>query len=220
MPLFLIISAACSLIYAIITVIAGWLRRRIPAVHTFAEMVEVANNPYEIALCWIVLLSIIFALVVYVGIARMAWQVSPPLAILGLLFCTLFVFTELLYRSVELFAVKRVWIRNYQQKPSETLQMMIEGFDYIVEALYFVLLAGHCLGSALLGLALWPLGGWALLISFALFVNALRTLLRILEMHLGLRRLALFNRSLYMFMVVGIFLALAVGLIAESHVFR
>jgi len=112
-----------------------------------------------------------------------------------------------------------VWIPNYQRKPDEALWLMITGFDEVVNALYFVLLMGHGLGSALFGLAVWSLGGWALLAALILLLNALRISLRILEMHLGWHRLSAFNARIYAPVVVGTFLALALSLVLESHLF-
>lgn len=217
--LFLIVSASCALIYALSTVIAQRLRSDLPPTHTFEEMLESVSNASFLALCWVTLLSMFFVLVAYVGIAVIAWRVSPPFAVLGMLFCTFFVLTELLYRSVELFAVIRVWFPNYQRKPDEALRLMITGFDEVVNALYFVLLMGHGLGSAVLGLTVCLLGGWALLAALALLLNALRISLRILEMHLGWHRLSTFNARIYAPLVVSIFLALAFSLVLESHLF-
>jgi len=217
--LFLVVSASCALIYALSTVVAERLRSPLPPAHTFEEMLELASNRSFLALCWVVLLSMFFVLAAYVGIAVIAWRVSPPLALLGMLFCTFFVLTELLYRSVELFAVIQVWIPSYQRKPDEALRLMITGFDEVVNALYFVLLMGHGLGSALLGFTVWPLGGWARLAALALLLNALRISLRILEMHVGWHRLSTFNARIYAPLVVSTFLALAFSLVFESHLF-
>lgn len=217
--LFAIISAFGAFIYALCTVIAERLRYRLPPTDTFEEMLKSASDPSFLAICWVTLLSMFFVLAAYVGIAVIAWRVSPPLAILGLLFCAFFVLTELLYRSVELFAVIQVWIPNYQRKPDEVLRRMITGFDDVVNALYFVLLMGHGLGSALLGLAVLPLGGWALLAALALLLNALRAFLRILEMHVGWSKLSTFNARAYTPVVASIFLVLAFSLVVEGHLF-
>jgi hypothetical protein len=220
----LAVAALCALAYATLTLVSGWLRRRMADARTEDEMIAVANKPVALAQSWVVLLSMFVALVAYFGAAALAFSVSPPLAVLGFVFCVFWVLTELLYRSVELFAVTRAWIPRYLAEGDATLKAtlktMIVGFYDVVAALYFVLLSGHLLGSALLGVGLWLVGGWAQIASIALLVNALRLLLRILEMHLGQRWLSPFNTRAYTVLVFLIFCALGVGLGLQSGAIR
>jgi hypothetical protein len=216
----LIVAALCAFAYAVVTLISGWLLRRVPEAETIDEIIAVSNKPADLAQNWVVLLSMFPGFIAYFGAADLVWRGSPPLAVLGFVFCTIFILTELLYRSVELFTVKRVWMPRYTQEGDATLKTMIIGFYDVVGALYFVLLSGHLLGSALLGAGLLLVGGWAVIAAVALFINALRLLLRILEMHMGQRWLARFNNGIYMWLVFLIFGALGIGLALESDILR
>ncbi len=115
--------------------------------------------------------------------------------------------------------MKRVWIPAYQEQPNEALKQLIRSFNDIVEALYFPLLMGNFLGSTLLGVALLLVGGWAILGAAALLLNGCRILLRILEMHVGWRKVAPLNNNIYGPLTISISLALAISLALESHVF-
>jgi hypothetical protein len=216
----LIVAALCAFTYAGVTLISGWLLRRAPHVEKIEEVIAVSNKPTDLAQNWIVLLSMFPCLVAYFGAAALVWRVSPSLAALGFVFCVFFVLTELLYRSVELFAVKRVWMPRYTKEGDAALKALIAGFYDVVEALYFVLLAGHLLGSALLGIGLVVIiGGWPIIAGVALILNAARLLLRILQMHLGQRWLAGFNDGLYTPLVFLIFSAFGLGLLMASGLF-
>jgi hypothetical protein len=215
----LILAALCAFVYAGVTLISGWLRRRAPQVETIEEVIAVSNKPTDLAQNGIVLLSMFPCLIAYFGAAALVWTVSPPLAALGFVFCVFFVLTELLYRSVELFAVKRIWMPRFTKEGDAALKTMIVGFYDVVEALYFVLLVGHLLGSAMLGIGLVVISGWATLAGVALIVNAARLLLRILQMHLGQRWLEDFNDRFYTPLVFLIFSAFGLGLVMASGSF-
>jgi len=217
-PVLLIVAALCAFAYAGVALISGWLLRRAPQVETIEETIAVSNKPTDLAQNWIVLLSMFPCLIAYFGTVALLWRVSPSLAALGFIFCVFFVLTELLYRSVELFAVKLVWMPRYAREGDAALKTMIAGFYDVVEALYFVLLAGHLLGSALLGIGLAVIGGWATIAGVALIVNAVRLLLRILQIHLGQHRLAGVNSRLYTPLVFLIFCTLGRGLLMVSGV--
>jgi hypothetical protein len=212
----LLVAALCAFAYAGVAVISGWLLRRAPRVESIEDIISVSNRPSALAQNWIVLLSMFPGLIAYFGAAALIWRVSPPLAALGFVFCIFFVLTELLYRSVELFAVKRVWMPHYLREGDAPLRAMIAGFYDVVEGLYFVLLAGHLLGSALLGIGLALVGGWAVIASVALIINTVRLLLRILEMFVGQRWLAGFNYGVYTPLVFLIFCAFGLGLLLAS----
>ncbi|NIM96059.1 MAG: hypothetical protein GTO18_20350 [Anaerolineales bacterium] len=215
-PLFFTIASVCAIVYALITPLNIWLLERVPRVHSFDDRIALRDNRWAIARRWLVLLSMFFIIVAFGGIAARVYAKSPALAVFG--FCSgfLFVLTELLWRSLDLFAVQRVWMAQYAHETDvatkTALRVLITSFHSGVESLYFVLMAGHTLASLLFGIAVWSGVLLDRVTSAALFVNALRLVLRLVEMHGNQRWLATFNRRVYAPAVTAIYAIIGVWL--------
>ena len=200
-PLFITIASVCAIVYALITPLNWWLFRRTPRAHSFDAMIALRDNRWAVARRWVVLLSMFFVIVAFGGIAARMYAKAPALAVFG--FCSgfLFVLTEMLWRSLDLFAVQRVWMAQYAHETdvavTTALQVLINSFYSGVDALYFVLQVGHALASLLFGIAIWSGVLLDQAISAALFVNVLRLILRLLEMQGNQRWLATFNHRVY-----------------------
>ena len=119
----------------------------------------------------------------------------------GFLFSAL----ESAYRSIDLFAGGR-WAAAFVASTDSARRIAIverfELWDGAVAALYLPLLAAHGLASAAFAVAVG--GGalrpnlWDRVLAIALSANAVRALLRILEMHAGIAALAPLNAAVYL----------------------
>ena len=211
---FFTMAALCAIVYALITVLNIWLYARAPQASSFEETVALRENRWIVIRSWVVLLSMFFALVALGGIAARLFTRSPALAGLGFCFSFIFAFTEMLFRSVGIFAVRRVWMAQYVQETDDdaktALRVLITSFNSAVEALYFVLMSGHLLGSLLFGIAAWSETPLDKLTSVALLLNALRLFLRLLEMHGNQKWLAALNYRVYAPVVTMVYLIIGV----------
>ncbi len=213
---FFTVAALCAIVYALITVLNGWLHARAPKPSSFEETVALRENRWIVIRSWVVLLSMFFVLVAFGGIAARLFAKSPALAGLGFCFSFIFVFTEMLFRSVGIFAVRRVWMAQYAQETDDNaktaLRVLIASFNSIVGALYFVLMSSFMLGSLLFGIAAWSETLFDKLASVALFLNTFRLFLRLLEMHGNQKWLAALNHRVYVPIVTMVYLIIGVWL--------
>jgi hypothetical protein len=215
-PLFFTVASVCAMVYALVTPLNVWLLERIPRPHSFDDRVALRDNRWAIARRRLVLLSMFFVIVAFGGIAARVYAKSPALAVFGFCFGFLFVLTELLWRSLDLFAVQRVWMTQYAHETDvaakTALRVLITSFHSGVGALYFVLQAGHTLASLLFGMAVWSGVLLDRVTSAVLFINALRLVLRLTEMHGNQKWLATFNHRVYAPVVTAVYAIIGVWL--------
>lgn len=166
----------------------------------------------------LVLASLFFAPLAYAALAAARWSRAPGASLIGLMFGLLFSAFECAYRSIELFALRR-WATGFvAATDSARRAALIERFDLwdaAVAGLYLPLLAAHALASAAFAIAVGDAprrDPWDRVLVVALSANALRALLRILQMHLGVEALAPFNAMLYLPVTLFTYGALAVWL--------
>lgn len=150
----------------------------------------------------VVLLGFPAVMIAYTGVAISVFGRSSGAATLGLIFICLFVTLEMLYRSVDLFLVTQDWAAQYRDTTDpmmrEVLSERIGTWGRAVRALYFPLLLGHALGSAFLARAVWDVDGWSRMMASVLALNAIRAMVRMLELHGGLESLSGLNAAMYM----------------------
>jgi hypothetical protein len=166
---------------------------------------------------WIVLLSFFFAIAAYAGIAARIVTRSPGLALMGFSFCFIFVITELLWRSVDMFAVRRVWLPRLAAEEAEgkkaALETLLMGFGTCRVALYFVLMTSCALGTTLFGLGTWSDKPLDIIVSMVLFANSVRLISGVLEMHVGKVQLSEINKRMHTMVVPIIYLVIGIWLI-------
>jgi hypothetical protein len=140
---------------------------------------------------------------------------APGAALLGLVAGCGFVGFELAYRSVELVVVSRSWAVAYAAGGLSAERFRL--WDEIVRALYLPLLLLHAGSSAGFAAAVGARGlrgdRWLMV---ALGANAVRAVLRSLQMHAGLDALAPFNTAIYLPVTVACYGGLAVWLVREA----
>lgn len=219
--IFLKFAAGTALYYALTQLIQSWLTPRIPRSPDFDTAAAAENHPYNLLRYRLVLSSMFLLVFVFCGVTLVKISSAPGLVVPGVIFGLLFVFMEILYRSVELFGVNRVLIPRYlaENDPAvkTSLRVLIETFSTGVVALYFPLLLGHFSASVLFALALIGDGGLASLTAVALFLNALRLLLRTLAMHAGVRSLNPLNTRIYYPVVISTYTLLSLWLWSVSN---
>lgn len=216
-PLFFTIASLCAFADALITVVSAWLLSQVHQAYTSLENVVAFRNDRRVIIRhWLVLISFFFSLVAYAGITARTVTSAPALALLGFCFHFVFVITELLWRSVDLFALRPVWLAQYAQEVDAAAKtawrVLIDGFVSSMRALSFVLMSGSMLGSLLCGIAVWseiPLDRW---VSVALFVNALRLFLGMVERFGNQKRLATFNRRIHTPLITALYVLIGVWL--------
>jgi hypothetical protein len=151
----------------------------------------------------LVLASLVLVPIAYAALAAARWSQSRGAAIVGLAFGVLFSAYECAYRSIDLFAGGR-WAAAFVAATDAATRADLLGrfelWEGVVQALYLPLLAAHGLSSAAFAAAVGLRRGdaWDRLLAAALAANAVRALLRIAQMHLGVAALAPVSGALYL----------------------
>jgi hypothetical protein len=214
---FYLVASICAFTYAIITVISSWLHAQTKIAFTTLENVMAMRNDTRVNVrLWIVLLSFFIVLMAYAGVAARVATRSPGLALIGFSFCFIFVITELLWRSVDMFALRRVWLPQLAEEKDEgkkgALEILLMGFGTCRVALYFVLMTSCGLGTLSFGIGSWSENILDIIVSIVLFTNTVRLFLRVFEMHGGKKQLSKVNNKIYApvvtvtYIVIGIWL--------------
>jgi hypothetical protein len=153
----------------------------------------------------VVLASIFLVPLAYAALASARWRYAPGAVIAGLMFGLLFAAFESAYRSIDLFAVG-AWAAEFVattdpiRRDAQLERFML--WDGVVTSLYLPLLAAHALSCAAFAAAVGSggrnLDRWDRVLAVALGLNALRGILRMLQMHAGVTALGPINGALYL----------------------
>jgi hypothetical protein len=153
-------------------------------VTTFDDRVALRNDPIYMARLWIVIAHCVLVLISMAGLAAILGRRAPVLAGFGLLGYGVFATAEILRMSLAIFALNRTWRAQYALAGDPAvkagLRTLIDGFDGVSAALFFVFSLGFtaglvCYAAALrrgtprerqLGLVM---AAWALLSCATLF---------------------------------------------------
>jgi hypothetical protein len=129
------------------------------------------------------------------GLARVRRR--RGLITLALSFLGLYCAVEVLFRSVEFFAVEGAWIRRYavttDPAQSAMLRSHIEAFHDVARGLYAPEMLSQMFGSVLAAAAFWPAKGSDRWVVAGLGFNALRLALRFASTYLGQSWVGLLN---------------------------
>ena len=165
---------------------------------------------------WLVFLSFFPMPLFVLAVVQRVKDERRAIAIAGGVFFLIFIFVELLYRSVELLTVVGVWVPTLLAETDPTRRLLLEtritAFDQAVHALYYVLLGSQLLGSLLFAAAVRGRSRWELAVAVMFGVNAGRLLLRMLEGYAGITALQPVNAALYTPLVTTFFLIVAAWL--------
>jgi hypothetical protein len=160
-PAFLRVAAVCALASAVTTVLLWYLPRTYPAATTFEARVALHTEPRYLARQWVNLVHVPLALVGYLGAGVALRRLSAGWTALGGLAFLLWGFTELAGVSIILVAVNGAWRPAYARLGDEStaaaeraaLRTLLEGWDAVWDALFFLLLLAFLGGSLAYGLA-------------------------------------------------------------------
>lgn len=164
-------------------------RRLVPAPADEAAAFLAKLHPLHRARGALVLLSFfgLYAGFLAIGLARMRRRpgtVALALSLLGL-FCAV----EIVYRSIDFFALEGAWLRRYAASadPAQRalLRSHVEAFNDVIKALYAPLMLSQMLGSALVAAAFVPAKGVDLWLVGGFAFNAVRLVGRFASSYLG-----------------------------------
>jgi hypothetical protein len=151
--------------------------------------------------------------VAYAAVYLQTRRAAPGAALLGLIAGCGFVGFELAYRSIDLLVVSRSWAPAAAAGTLPAARFAL--WDELVQAWYLPLLLLHAGSSAGFAVATAARGDrW---LSFALAANAVRAVLRSLQMNAGLTVLAPLNAALYLPVTLACYGGLALWLTREAR---
>ena len=177
-------AAAAALLTAITTLCVHLLPELWAHVTTFDDRVALRNNPIYMGRFGIVIAHCVLVLISMVGLGALLWRRAPVLAGFGLLGYGVFALAEILRMSLAIFTLNRTWRAQYALASDPAaragLRTLIEGFDGVSAALFFLFSLGFTAGLVCYAIALLRgttrerqlgvvLAVWAFLSSLTLF---------------------------------------------------
>ena len=183
-PTFIRTAAVAALLTAVTTLCVHLLPELWAHVTTFDDRVALRNNPIYIGRFGIVIAHCVLVLVSMAGLSAILWRRAPVLAGFGLLGYGVFALAEILRMSLAIFALNRNWRAQYALASDPAVQAglrtLIDGFDGVSAALFFVFSLGFTAGLVCHAVALLRgtnrerqlavvMSAWAILSSATLF---------------------------------------------------
>lgn len=215
-PLFFKMAALCAFYYASAQAAQFWLRSRLARLRAAEPSLSTHNHPVNLLRMRLVLSSMFVVVITFAAVALAKVPTAPASSVLGFVFSLLFLFIEILYRSIELFGVNTVLIPAHlnEADPASkaTKGALVDAFTTGVIAAYFPLLVSLLLASVFFGLATVNSGGLESVVGIVFFIHAAHVLMRILEMHGGLKQLSAFNLRVYFPLTIGKYALIGVWL--------
>ncbi len=187
--------------FLLVQVFQEVVRRALPTPLDEGAAMLAALHPMQRARGALLLLSFFALYVTFLAIGLAREGRRPALVALALSFLGLFCAVEIVYRSVDFFAVEGAWLRRYAAATDPALRALlrarVEAFNDVVRALYAPLLLSQLLGAALLAGAFLPARGIDRWLVAGLSINALRLVGRFSSTFLGQGWLEALSGSLY-----------------------
>jgi len=155
---FIRISAAAALLTAVTTLCVHLLPELWANVSTFDDRVALRNNPIYMGRFGIVIAHCVLVLVSMAGLGAILWRRSPVLVGFGMVGYGVFALAEILRMSLAIFAMNRAWRAQYATASDEVvragLRTLIDGFDGVSAALFFIFSLGFTAGLVCYAIAL------------------------------------------------------------------
>ena len=177
-------AAAAALLTAITTLCVHMLPELWADATTFDDRVALRNNPIYMGRFGIVIAHCVLVVVSMAGLGAILWRRAPVLAAFGLIGYGVFALAEIVRMSLAIFALNRSWRAQYALASDPAvkagLRLLIDGFDGVSAALFFIFSLGFSAGLICYAVALLRgssrerhlgvvLAAWALLSSATLF---------------------------------------------------
>jgi hypothetical protein len=157
----------------------------------------------------------------YLAIAACLARRRPAAAVTGLVFSLMFVFIEIVQRSIDYFVVTDRWAASLAGLAGASPETVVErarDWSDLTIAVYVPLLAAHLLGSLYFLSATCALDRpWNLILSGALILNCVRLTARLAEFGCDARWLVSLNQSLHYPLGLLVFGSFSVWLLAEQQ---
>ncbi len=185
-------AAAAALLTAVTTLCVHLLPELWAHVSTFDERVALRNDAIYMGRFGIVIVHCVLVLISMAGLGAILWRRVPVLVGFGFLGYLVFALAEILRMSLAIFALNRTWREQYATAADEAvragLRTLINGFDGVSAALFFVFSLGFTAGLVCYAVALLRgtsrertlgavLAAWAAFSSATLFDTAAGTAL-------------------------------------------
>ena len=173
----------------------------IPATHSIAEEITVRTMPIDKVRSLLVMATILGLIVPYAVITLRYLRSAPLATLLGFTFVTLFIAAEVSHRGVDFFVISQQWSHQFQTAADPVKDVILNRYtlwNEMVQGWYFPLMLAYLLASLCFAFVTSrDRDRWYWLAPFALLLNALRLLGRILASFVGQRWLEGLNGSLY-----------------------
>jgi hypothetical protein len=147
---FLRTAAVAALLSAVTTLCVHLLPELWAHLSTFDERVALRNDPIYMGRFGIVIVHCVLVLVSMAGLGATLWRRASILVGFGLLGYLVFALAEILRMSLAIFALNRTWREQYATAADEAvragLRTLINGFDGVSAALFFVFSLGFTAG--------------------------------------------------------------------------
>lgn len=150
----------------------------------------------------VILLSFFAITVAFGAVALRRSSLRPGASLLGFVFSFLFVISEIINRSIDLFVISQRWAVEYQAAASPVAKQLLAGQIQVWEesfgGYYFVLRMGLMLGCTCFAVATWDKRqSWNQVVAIAFAANAVRVGGRLAEGFMGQAWLAPVNGAIY-----------------------
>jgi len=133
-----------------------------PSTSTLGEQALLADNPIYMWRVWTALIHPLLVLVAIWGVAVKRMPYAPGRASVGLLFVSLWSFTEAIQQGLTLVSLNWIWRPAYLGATSaferDQLASAMTTFHGISEGLFFLLVLAFTVGNLLLASAVWDRG--------------------------------------------------------------
>ncbi len=157
---YLLFSALCALITVLTTLVIHHIQ--IPA-GNFEDNLLLYENTSYVFLKWIVMLHCLMVLFSMLGVALIIVRNSRALAVLGILFFSLFVFSEWERTLTDLWFIKGLnanYLISTDENIKQWLRLEIQHTQMASNVQFLLFTIGFTLGNACHGLALVAKKGW------------------------------------------------------------
>jgi hypothetical protein len=151
---FIRFGAICSVLLAVTTFLLWLLPRMVEPATTFEARLSLVNNPHYMGRLWTNFIHMFFALGACLAIYSVLRDKARGFAALGMAFFFIWVFTEMLGLSINIFGVNMTWRAGYAAATPEQqaiYKTLLTWWPGAWEGFYFLLGLAYLLGSLAFG---------------------------------------------------------------------
>lgn len=184
---FVYVAAMCSLLGAITTALLIFLPG--PQAADFDAQLALHQHPTYLFKLWVLFLHPQVNLIACLGVAVLLFNKRPASIMLGIVFLSVWAYTEMSQQALIIDALNQYWRPGYLNADTDSARAifatLIEGSKGIADSQYFLLIYGFGFGSLLFGVALFSQQGLAKWIGVAQIFIGLLSLLSFIRYYMG-----------------------------------